>query len=57
MDQVVDAALELQLGVETGVERDGPALLRGDCPALLARPLDEHLVGPELMAETRTPPP
>ena len=51
MDQVVDAALELELRVEGRVERDRDSLVRRDRPALLAGALDEHLVGAEVVAE------
>ena len=49
-DQVVDAALELELGVERRVERDRDAVRRRDRPALAAAALDEHLVRLELVA-------
>ena len=49
VDQLVDAALERQLVVDRGVERDGDAVVAGDRPALLAGPLDEHLVRAELV--------
>ena len=53
VDQVARTALELELGVEREVERDGQAVLARDRPAFLAVPLDEHLVGAELVAVRR----
>ena len=53
VDQLVDAALAGQLVVDRGVERDRDAGVAGDRPALLAGPLDEHLVRAELVAERR----
>src|SRR6266516_3037916 len=49
VDQVAHPALELELGIERQVERDGEPVLTGDGPALLAAPLDDHLVRAELV--------
>src|SRR5581483_5800578 len=49
-DEVVHAALELELVVERDVERDRHALGGRDRPALAAAALDEHLVRLELVA-------
>src|SRR6266540_5187166 len=50
VDQVEDAALELELFVEGRVECDGDAVAARDRPALLPGPLDEHLLGGEVAA-------
>ena len=49
VDRLARAALELEVGVELEVERDRQTVLAGDCPALLAAPLDEHLLRRELV--------
>ena len=50
VDEVVDAAGAHEVVVEVEVERDREAVRRGDRPAVLALPLDEHLVARELVA-------
>ena len=50
MDQLVDASLEHERLVDRGLERDRDAGVgSGDGPTVLAGPLDEHLVGAELV--------
>ena len=49
MDEVEHPALELELGVERGVERHGDSVVGRDRPALEPSPLHEHLVRVELM--------
>src|SRR5207253_9919057 len=49
MDELVRLALEHELVVEAQVERHRHAVRRGDSPALSPTPLDEHLLGVELV--------
>src|SRR4051812_21921268 len=51
VDQVEDQSLELELEVEPRIECDREPIATRDGPAFPARPLDEHFVGPELVAE------
>src|SRR4051812_1315510 len=56
VDQVADAALELELRVQGQVERDGEAVLARDGPAFLAAALDEHFLRRQLVAvDTEAP--
>ncbi len=49
VDELVDPALERQLVVDRGLERHRDPVGPGNRPALLAGPLDEHLVRAELV--------
>src|SRR5262249_48561725 len=54
-DEVVRAALELELRIERRVELDGDALRGRDRGALAAATLDEHLVRAELVPRGAEP--
>src|SRR5439155_12509300 len=55
MDEAENAALELELCVERGVERDGDVTVSGHRPPLLPGPLDEHFFGSEVVPRCSEP--